>query len=297
MASTITMTSTALRSAGAALAAALALAAPPAAAIEPRGLVARPLSLAAGELEVVAPLNVGASDGAAGEPISLNPSVYYGVTDALTVGLRHFVGVCLTGDDEGCRSVYDDASLDAVYALGGTDLAAGRVDVAAGAALNAGPLDPFALGGEVRLHARWAAGRFGAYVTPTLGFGITERDTLLVGDDTVRLPLAFPLYTTGGFGWTWERPGRNREWLAVPVTLAYGVTERLTLAAGIAVAGSLDDEVQSFEDSYLVPAALAASYAVKSGVDVGASFTMPAALGPNEDTDLRGFRVFTAFRF
>jgi hypothetical protein len=246
---------------------------------------------------VVARLNVGASDGAGGEPVSLNPSVYYGVTDALTVGLRHFVGVCVTGEGAGCRSVYDDASLDAVYALGGTELAAGRVDVAAGAALNAGPLDPFALGGEVRLHARWAAGRFGAYLTPTLGFGITERDTLLVGDDAIRLPLAFPLYTTSGFGWTWERPGRNREWLAVPVTLAYGVTDRLTLAAGIAVAGSLDDEVQSFDDGYVVPASLAASYAVKSGLDVGASFTLPSALGPNEDTSLRGFRVFTAFRF
>lgn len=278
---------------------AAALVALPAAASAAGGsrLAHRPLALPAGTVEVVAPLNVGASDGAGGEPVSLNPSVYYGVTDALTVGLRHFVGVCLTGEDAGCREVYDDASIDAVYALGGVETGAGRMDLATGAALNAGSLDPLALGGEVRLHARWASGPFAAYLTPTFGFGVTERDTVLGPQDANRLPIAFPLYTTGGFGWYWEQAGRNREWLAVPLTLVLGVTERLSVAGGIAVAGGLDGDVAPFEDGYVVPASVAASYALRPGIDLGASFTMPSVAGPNEDTDLRGFRVFSALRF
>lgn len=288
-----------LRSRGQAALAAVLLAVPAAAAGAPEAAppVRRPLSLPAGTIEVIAPLNVGASRGAAGEPVSLSPSVYYGVTDALTIGLRHFVGVCVTGEDAGCREVYDDASLDAIWALGGLDLGGGRLDVATGAAVNAGSLDPLALGGEVRLQARLAAGPFAAWLTPTFGFGLTERDTVLGAADANRLPLAFPLFTTGGFGWYWEQAGRNREWMAVPLTLVWAATDRLSLAGGIGVASALDEDVAAFDESYVVPAAVAASYALRPGVDVGASFTVPSIAGPNEDRDARGVRVFTALRF
>jgi hypothetical protein len=288
------MTTKALSRIPAALAAAL-LAAPASAATTAAGH--RPLSLPAGAIEVIAPLNVGASGGAGGEPVSLNPSVYYGVTDSLTVGLRHFVGVCVAGEERGCRTVYDDASLDAIYALGGADVAGGRLDLASGAALNAGSLDPLALGGELRLQARYAAGRFAAFLTPTFGFGLTERDTILGAEDANRLPLAFPLYTTGGFGWYWEQPARNREWMAVPLTVVFAATDRLSLAAGVGIAGALDEDVAPFDDAYVVPAAVAASYALRPGIDLGASLTLPSVAGPNEDRDVRGFRVFGALRF
>src|SRR5215213_5512264 len=44
------------------------------------------------------------SDGAAGEPVSLAPDLYYGVTNHLTVGINHERGFCLTSD--GCASKY-----------------------------------------------------------------------------------------------------------------------------------------------------------------------------------------------
>ena len=57
----------------------------------------------------------------------LNPSVSYGVTDDWTVGIRHFVGVCPSGEDNGCEQLYDDVSVDTLYSFGRR----GPVDVAA----------------------------------------------------------------------------------------------------------------------------------------------------------------------
>src|SRR5512141_1079417 len=74
----------------------------------PTEVTRRPLTLARNMLEVMVPLDVTLSARRAGEPVFLAPSLYYGVTDAFTLGLRQFVGFCLSGSAHGCRKAYQD---------------------------------------------------------------------------------------------------------------------------------------------------------------------------------------------
>jgi len=72
-------------------------------------------------------LLVSASEGAFGKPTSIAPDLYYGVSDALQIGLLHTgpmgwqtmpgAGLCLTGTDGGCPHVYDNVGFDLMYAL------------------------------------------------------------------------------------------------------------------------------------------------------------------------------------
>src|SRR5688572_27507312 len=57
-------------------------------------------------------LGVNLSDGAVGKPLSIAPDLFYSVTDKLQLGLLHNgplgwqsrpgLGLCLTGEDDGC---------------------------------------------------------------------------------------------------------------------------------------------------------------------------------------------------
>jgi hypothetical protein len=118
----------------------------------PTEITRRPLTLARDMLEVMVPLDVTLSLRRAGEPVFLAPSVYYGVTDALTLGIRHFLGLCLSGSDHGCPKTYNDVSLDAIWRVrheSGSDLAMA-------ASLNASPIsDPFTLSGDSAAPSRW----------------------------------------------------------------------------------------------------------------------------------------------
>ena len=68
-----------------------------------------------------------ASKGSFGKPTSLAPDLYYSITDNVQIGLVHTgpmgwqelpgVGLCLTGQDNGCPSVYRNVGLDFMYGL------------------------------------------------------------------------------------------------------------------------------------------------------------------------------------
>ena len=68
-----------------------------------------------------------ASKGSFGKPTSLAPDLYYSITDNVQIGLVHTgpmgwqslpgVGLCLTGEDNGCPKVYDNVGLDFMYGL------------------------------------------------------------------------------------------------------------------------------------------------------------------------------------
>jgi len=70
---------------------------------------------------------VSASAGAFGKPTSIAPDLYYGVSDALQIGLLHTgpmgwqtepgAGLCLTGTSGGCSHVYDNVGFDVMYGL------------------------------------------------------------------------------------------------------------------------------------------------------------------------------------
>jgi hypothetical protein len=256
----------------------------------PTEITRRPLTLARDMLEVMVPLDVTLSLRRAGEPVFLAPSVYYGVTDALTLGIRHFLGLCLSGSDHGCPKTYNDVSLDAIWRVrheSGSDLAMA-------ASLNASPIsDPFTLSGEVRLIGRFG-GPIALALAPAINFGLNERDTPLVKATAMAFPLAtFP------FGWV-EFSAGNREFLSVPAVITFQLTPALAVSVAGALDGPLNPPAGDFGDFYRIPIGLAVIASPTNMIDAGASFTFLNLFGKQplgaEAVDQRGLQVFAALR-
>jgi hypothetical protein len=258
----------------------------------PEEITRRPLTLAEGMLEVTVPLGIGMSKDRAGKPIFFAPSAYYGVSDALTVGLRHFQGLCVSGGPE-CPKVYADVSVDSIWRV----WRGPSTDVAVGVALNASPItDPFALSAEGRVVARVRGGPAALTVAPALEVGLTNRDAAVSRTG----PLAFPLATTTfGFYETFPTAPGNREVLRIPATLAVQATPSLVIALAASLDGPLDPQVGSFSDYYSIPVGAAL---VLSGdmFDLGVSFTFLNLLGRQtgvpDRSDLRGAQAFLSYR-
>lgn len=253
----------------------------------PAEITRRPLTLADGMLEVTVPLGIGLSKDRAGKPIFFTPSVYYGVTDTLTLGIRHFQGLCVSGGPD-CPKVYNDLSVDSLWRV----WRGGSTDVAVGVALNLSPVtDPFALAAEARVVARLRGGPASLTVAPALEVGITNRDAARTE------PLAFPLATTT-FGFFQTVPN-GREMLRVPATLAVQATPSLALAVATSLDGPLDPPTGGFWDYYRIPLGVGLVLFVDK-VDLGASFTFLNLLGKQtgqlDRTDIRGMQVFVTYR-
>jgi hypothetical protein len=254
----------------------------------PTELTRRPLTLQAGQVEVWAPVQLNASEDADWEPVTLNPSVNFGITDRWQVGVRHLVGVCVGGADEGCPVVYNDIGFTTRVSLG----RGAGLDVALQGAFNVAPLreSERAYSAEAGLLFRAGGGAVALTLEPTVGFGLNDRDSRVSRTSPILWNLATydivtPVETVG-----------NKEHLMVPATLQVQLGPALALAAGIALEGPLNPEVGDFSDFYRVPAGVAAVFTASRHLDVGASFTWPAALGDNDDRDLRQLAAFLAFR-
>jgi hypothetical protein len=252
----------------------------------PNAVTQRPLTLPRGLLEITAPLGVSLSSGAGGEPTFLNPSLSYGVSDQLTVGLRHFLGMCFSGDDGGCPNFYNDLSLDALYAL----VTSGRLRIAAGAALSLAPIsDPTAVSGEVRLPIKFGGPSLAFVLSPTLSFGLNERD-----DGPKRYPVTFNAGTYDVIIPAETAP--NREVLRVPLTLQLQPGPNLAVLVGTSVDGALDPPVGTFSDVYRVPFMFGAVLATSASLDLGAVLTFPDLLGQDGTADDRFLTAFAALR-
>ena len=250
----------------------------------------RPLTLAETMIEVTVPVGIGLSKDRSGKPVTLSPSIYYGVSDGLTVGIRHFAGLCFSGTPD-CRHAYEDVSVDTLWRL----WRGVSTDLALGVALNASPItDPLALSAEARLLGRFRAGPAALMVAPTFEVGITNRDTAAVRT----APLAFPLATVP-FGYFQEEIG-NREQLRVPVSLTVQATPALALALGASLDGPLSPPVGSFSDLYTIPVGAALVFSPSNMLDVGASFTFLNLLGKQpaigDRTDPRAMQAFVSYR-
>jgi hypothetical protein len=247
--------------------------------------VDRSLTLPQGTLEIWAPLGVNLSSGAGGEPTFLNPSISYGVSDRLTFGVRHFLGICFGGEDNGCPEFYNDVSFDALYSL----VSAGRLQIAGGLALNLAPItDPFAVAGEVRLPIKFGGGALALVLSPTLNFGLNDRD------DAKRYGMSF---NAGSYDITIPADvSRNREVVRIPLTVQYQATEAAAVVVGASVDGELDPAVGSFSDVYRIPLMGALVYAPSSFLDLGAALTFPNLMGEEGTADDRVLSVFVALR-
>jgi hypothetical protein len=252
----------------------------------PTELTQRPLTLAQGMFEVWLPVNVNLSEGADGEPVFLNPSLMFGVTDRWTIGVRHFRGVCLSDEDAGCPEVYDDVSFDSVFSLGRS----GGLDLGVGLALNLAPLvDETTFAGEGRLILRAGGGSVAFTLAPTLNFGLNDRES-----NAKRYPIAMNLGTYNALLPQDVIP--NKEWLLVPATLQLQLGPTFAVAASASVNGPIDPEVGDYGDYWTVPVGVAAVLTPLPALDLGAAFTFPRLLGEDEDADERFLSVFLAFR-
>jgi len=262
----------------------------------PTELTRRPLTLAAGMPELTVPADVNASQNRFAKPVSLAPSLYYGVSSALAIGVRHAVGLCLSGADDGCRKTYDDVTLDTVWAF--------RRDLAVGLAVTASPVsDPaFALSGEARFVARWAQGPVALAVAPTLSVGFSERDTPGI---VKTLPITFPL-ASYGYGF-YQQVAGNKEYLIVPFSLTAQAIPEVALSVGSAVhgplytaspvtAGGTRTVSGDFSDAYQIPLAAAVVIVPDRHVDLGASFTFLNLFGRNGTSDAKAMQVFASLR-
>ena len=252
----------------------------------PVALVDRPLTLPYRVVELHAPLGVSLSTGAGGEPTFLNPSISYGVSDTLTVGIRHLLGLCFSGEEGNCPEFYNDLGLTALYSL----LRAGRLEIAAGAALELAPIvDPTAVSGEVRLPIKFGGGLLAFVLSPTLNFGMNERD-----DGRKLYALAFNAGTYDLIIPAETAP--NRELLRIPLTFQLELARGPAFLAGASVDGELDPVVGSFSDVYRIPVMVGLVYTPSRFLDLGAALTFPDLLGQDATADDRFLSAFATLR-
>lgn len=256
----------------------------------PAAVVDRSLTLPAGLLEVWLPLGVSLSNGAGGEPTFLNPSISYGVSDGLTVGLRHLLGLCVSGTDGNCPEVYNDVGLDVLYA----PVRSERLDVAGGVTVSLAPIaDPTAVTAEVRLPIKLRRNPLAVVLSPSVNFGLNERD-----DGT---PVVRKRYGVAFSAGTYDvvipaETSANREVLRVPLTVQFQLRPEVALLAGASLDGALDPPVGNFGDAYRVPVMAGLVFVPGRFVDLGAALAFPDLLGKDGTADDRFLSVFAALR-
>ncbi len=230
-------------------------------------------SLRAGGISVHVALQVGLLESNVGDPLSLSPDVWYGVSDKLAVGLTHSIygltgfwsgltpsSLCIAGD--ACGDVYSNGGLQAKFGLsqsGGMSLSA-----IGGVIYNVA--DPFRLGLRAGVDGMWSSGQISVAFTPSLYIGLNERDT-----------------------------AGNKEALMLPVAFMFGLSEQLHLGAQTGLIGPLD----GLGDSFRIPLAFGATFKLNHTMMVGGAFSLDRVAGGDDvfgATDLRSLALFFSWR-
>src|SRR5262245_46883913 len=99
----------------------------------------------------------------AGKPVSLAPDLYYSITDRLQLGVLHEgpmgwqakpgLGLCFSGQNNGCPRVYDNIGLDVMYGV-----ALGRLRLSTHTSLFASSFDPLTMSLAVGFMAKTSFG-------------------------------------------------------------------------------------------------------------------------------------------
>lgn len=242
-----------------------------------------------GKLNIHVGLGVGVSKdfevvGGAGKPISITPDVFYGVAPKLEVGLAHSGyaitgfwgdsvgggliggGVCVTGEEGGCASVYNGPTgLLARYAV----METADMGIAADVGVLVRQLDSngSADGGDMLLAAK--VGIRGRKMMDKLSIGFAPNISvgLNVRDDA-----------------------GNKEYLAVPVDVMFAANPKLMVGVQTGIEGPLDE----FGDSYSLPVGLGGMYMLNDNMSAGAAFVLHRVAGFEgpDAADLRSLAVF-----
>jgi hypothetical protein len=222
---------------------------------DPDDVIARPLVLAPGavELRLTAEINVQPRDIA--HPMSLAPDAWYGLTPRWTLGLVHSdpsvdqisttASFCVRESAiSACDRLYRGSGIDVRY-----DALAGQLALAPRLRVLIRDIDPFKPAITLGALARWVHGRFAITTDPYL-----------------RLPLAN--HTLG-----------NRASLVVPLWLAVQPAARWE----IALHTGYDGDLVVLRDGGHGPMALDATARVTDEVDLGLEAGWGSLLGPQHD--------------
>jgi hypothetical protein len=252
----------------AALVAAALVALPSLASASPDDVVARPLVLPARSVEAAAVVEIDMSVRRRGEPTSLAPDVWYGVTDELTVGLVHSAralslvdagfGYCFRGEEHGCERAYDNVAVEARWSL-----VAGPLSAALRGRFITRSFDPWKPRLGLGALARWQRGRFAITSDPSLSLGLLNRDR------------------------------GNRAALDLPLWLAAQPTRRWAVHLRSGVRGTL----ATFGDTYEIPVAIGTTVSPHRLVDISVEGGLRRALGALNDYKIRSMWVAVTLRW
>lgn len=159
------------------------------------------LVLNPGQLSIRVPIAIGMNSGFGGKPISLPVDVYYGVNEALTVGLTHSFGVvqpvmrywpgsgiCVSSETY-CPKVYDNIGVDVIYRF-----MPGVIQVAGHGGLDLLSFDPNRLALRLGVLAQAPlASNIAIMTDPRVWIFLTDRDGT---KEELWLPLAVQFWAT-----------------------------------------------------------------------------------------------------
>jgi hypothetical protein len=233
-------------------------------------------AVGAGQVAVDAQLLINLSKNSAGQPISIAPDFWYGLGDALGIGLVHSPvgttgfygqagpGICLTGKDNGCPKVYNNFGIEGRLVLSEMS----PLGLAVNGGLFARNLDPFTMAFKIGVIGKLSLGNISILVTPNLFIGVNERDP------------------------TPTNPMINREVLNLPVTVVIHATPQFALHAQ----SGASLPFKNGSDLYQVPLSFGAAYYLTGAVAISGTFSFPlvaagSAYGPADGADSRALTL------
>jgi hypothetical protein len=228
------------------------------------------LNLEPGSARLDVTLEVGMSIRAAGEPVSLAPDLYAGVTPELTLGLVHSGralglldsgrGVCLAGGQGGCDPAYSGTGVDAWF----TFLRAHGLELAARSRLHALRFaDPLKLRLTLGVLGAYRRGWLGVRFDPHISLGLSNRDR------------------------------GNAHVLSAPVEVLAGLGPHADVYLRTGVRGM----IHVFDEQYAVPLGLGVKIRPGRRWHVGAQFVFRQLLGPLNSFKPRDLMLFAGYRF
>jgi hypothetical protein len=252
---------------GAAVPAPAPEAAPPAAGTT---YVARGLTQSAGNLQITVPIVLNLSKDLVLKPVWVPLDLRYGVTDQLEIFLNHGApvgpiaetgGVCLGGKERGCDKFYNNLNIGAQFSV----VKDAAIELAAIGALVVQSLDPSMMSVDLGVNFKYLSGPLAIKAAPQVVIGVNKRD---VG---------------------------NKEWLYLPVQVAFQATNELAAFLDTGIAGMFD----GFGDNWVVPVGVGASFALAPNFDVGGEFFLSqvaTGISGNKAFDNRSLAVFAQYR-
>jgi hypothetical protein len=233
-----------------------------------RDIVERPIVLREGAFAAELTVEANLAHNFWAEPLSLAPDLWWGATDALTIGLVHsghsvdrFVpggSLCLRTDPLYCDSLYRGSGLDARYLA----VERGSLSVAPRVRALVRDVEPFKPAVTVGALARWTHGRFAVSSDPYLQLGLAN--------------------TEDG----------NRAALFVPVQLAVQPTCRWLVSLDT----GWNSVLRGVRDDWHVPVGVGVLARATEHIDVGATLGFTSLLGPQNTPKQRVLYVSVGWR-